>query len=88
MRVDRMVDARTYKSIYLQVEDGEVPITQATAPAAAGVAMDVPDMLMFIHVCGSVVRQHLVIKIVCVQAEARAGARTARSTGRPGRRRC
>lgn len=32
--------------IYPQAEDGEVPMTQATAPAAAGVAMEVPDILL------------------------------------------
>lgn len=34
------------RAFYLQVEDGEVPMTQATAPAAAGVAMEVPDILL------------------------------------------
>ena len=36
--------------VYLQLDEGEVPMTQATAPATAGVAMEVPDML-WVFVC-------------------------------------
>lgn len=37
-----------YILLYLQLDEREVPMTHATAPATAGVAMEVPDILWFV----------------------------------------